>query len=300
MKRFVIFCLSLLCLFAAMAFVYDAAVLWLMKHTPSNAAVKMARIAEGGKGESIAIFGSSRAITGYVPSCFDKPTFNYGMNGMMLGEVLFVVDLYLRNNHSDSTVLINVDPWGFTGPNANKLFGDYRLLNKKKRDTFKDLDIGWTDCLPGFRFQGNLRTALKEYLNDKKGLSRKSDNGAVLLLNSRSKEEWVTIKKDLKPYEFYIDENCERQIEELYSHQGKHRIVWVVAPSCPAHHDILKNPDALSKFIATQSARQNVSVINLFDEVSQFPDEMFVDPTHLNIHGAKKFSEQLFQVMGKN
>ena len=69
--------------------------------------------------------------------------------------------------------------------------------------------------------------------------------------------------------------------------------MWVVTPSCREHHDNLKNPDALKNFLVRQAARSNVFTINCFDLTNDYPDSFFVDPTHLNIDGAKKFTGSL-------
>ena len=299
MKRFLLVCAGLLGFYAALACVYDCCVLWLMRHSPSCTATKIERAVKGGEGEVIAIFGSSRALGNYMPSAFSTNAFNYGVNGMSLNEALTLVDQYLQHNSSDSTVIINLDPWGFADPDTVHLAGDYRLAARCRsvRDSIPNLSLSWVDWVPVFRFQGQLRKSLTEYLNARKAYTKKIDNGAELLLNSRTESEWATIKKDLKPYSFFCDSRCEEQLESLYEKQGRHLIVWVVAPSCSSHHALHENPSEVTTFLTRQVNHASVSAINLFDSMKDYSDSVFTDPTHFNVKGATRFSETLMRLL---
>ena len=297
MKRFLLTCLLLLAFYAVLAFAYDGCVLWLMRHSPSCTATKIERAINGGNGEKIAIFGSSRALGNYMPSVFPNSTFNYGINGMSLNETLILVDQYLRHNLSDSTIVINLDPWGFGKPDAVRLVGDYRLVGRKQsvRESIPGLALSWVDCFPGFRFQGQLRISIAKYMNARKAYTKKIDNGAELLLNSRTESEWKTIKNGLKPYSFFCNTVCDTQLASLYARQGRHRIVWVVAPACSEYHALHGNPADMKAFLDRQDCRPNVSVVDLFDE--DYHDMYFVDPTHLNVKGAQLFSNALVRTL---
>ena len=292
MKRFLRVTLGLALLFAVCSFTYDGAVLWLMRRSPSCNAVKIERAVNGGQGEHVAIFGSSRALSNYVPSFFTNEAFNYGVNGMSLNEAVALAIFYLEKNQSDSTVVINIDPWGAV-PEKFNLIGDYRLVatDNHVRESLPSLSLSWSEWMPGLRFQGMLRSVFAQYINAIKSVTKKIEKGAELLMSSRTQAEWVVIKKDLTDYSFV--DLSERELERLYESQGNHRIVWVVTPSCREHHDNLKNPDALKNFLVRQASRSNVLTVNCFDQTVDYPDSFFADPTHLNIDGAKKFTGSL-------
>ena len=301
MKRFRVTFAVLIGFYAVLVLAYDSCVLWLMRHSPSCSATKIERAINGGEGESIAIFGSSRALGNYMPSIFTTSAFNYGVNGMTLNESLILIDQYLAHNSSDSTIIINLDPWGFADPEKVRLVGDYRLagLQRAVRTTIPNLKLSWADWMPGFRFQGQLRKSLSEYLNAQKAYTKKVDNGAELLLNSRTKAEWETIKKGLVPYSFFCNAACDKQVESLYRKQGRHRIIWVVAPTCSAHHALHENPHEMAAFLARQARYLNVdAVVNFFDAIAEYPDSLFADPTHYNVKGAEKFTRKLAEVLG--
>lgn len=295
MRRFLLVCASLLAFYVLLAWTYDGCVLWLMRHSPSCAATKIERIVKGGEGESVAIFGSSRALGNYAPSILSSRAFNYGVDGMSLNEALVLVGLYLRHNPSDSTVIINLDPWGFAEPGKARLVGDYRLVGQSRsvRDSIPGLSICWTDWMPGFRFQGALRGVLSQYLNARWEYAKKVDNGAELLLNSRTESEWAAMKKKLEPYPFFCDSRCEEQVASLYANQGRHRIVWSVAPISSVHRALHENPSEMRAFLSRQARRANVSVVDFFDAVDDYPDSLFTDPIHLNVTGAEKFTRAL-------
>lgn len=295
MKRFLVTALALTAYFLALSFAYDGVILWMMRRSPSCTATKIERAVTGGTGESIAIFGSSRALGNYVPSLLAPDAFNYGVNGMSLNEALLLVEQYLLHNPSDSTVIINLDPWGFADSETLRPVGDYRLAGKSKhvREIIPGLELSWPDWTPGLRFQGELRTAVTGYINAKRTVTKRIDNGAEILLNSRSDEEWMTIKKSLKSYSFFFSEPCRDLLKRVYAAQGAHRLIWVVAPSCPAHHDLHENPDALTAFLQTQTTEAQVTTLTFFNKNDAYPDAFFTDPTHFNIRGAEKFTKAL-------
>ena len=295
MKRFLLICAGLLAFYVLLAWTYDRCVLWLMRHSPSCAATKIERIVNGGGGEEVAIFGSSRALGNYVPSILSASAFNYGIDGMSLNEALILAGLYLRHCPSDSTVIINLDPWGFAEPDTVRLVGDYRLVgcSQSMRESIPGLSLSWTDWMPGFRFQGTLRGVLSHYLNARWGYAKKVDNGAELLLGTRTESEWAAMKRKLEPYSFFCNSRCEELVESLYANQGDHRIVWVVAPISSVHHALHENPSAMRAFLSRQARRANVSVIDFFDAIVDYPDSLFTDPIHLNVTGAEKFTRAL-------
>ena len=295
MKRFLSICASLLAFYVLFAWAYDGCALWLMRHSPSCAATKIERGVKGGEGEEVAIFGSSRALGNYVPSALSASAFNYGIDGMSLNEALFLADLYLQRNPTDSTVIINLDPWGFAEPGTVRLVGDYRLAGRDSsvRKSIPGLSLSWTDWMPGFRFQGMLRGLLSHYLNTRWGYSKRVDNGAELLRDNRTEEEWAVMKSKLKPYSFFCDPQCEEQVASLYAKQGRHRIVWVVTPISSVHHALHANPSDMRAFLSRQARHSNVSAINLFDAEADYPDSFFTDPIHLNVSGAEKFTQAL-------
>lgn len=295
MKRFLLVCVSLFAFYVLFAWAYDGCALWLMRHSPSCSATKIERVVKGGEGESVAIFGSSRALGNYAPSILSASAFNYGVDGMSLNEALILVDQYLRHNSSDSTVIVNLDPWGFAEPGKVCFVGDYRLVgqNRSVRDSIPGISLSWTDWMPVFRFQGTLRGLLSQYLNARWGYTKRVDNGAELLLNSRTESEWAAMKQKLEPYSFSCNSRCEEQAASLYANQGSHRIVWVVAPISSVHHALHENPSDMRAFLSRQAQRPNVSVIDLFNAVDDYPDCLFVDPIHLNVMGAEKFTQAL-------
>lgn len=295
MRRFVLTLCALVSIFATLSLVYDRAVLWFMRNSPSCVAAKIERAVQGGAGERIAIFGSSRALSNYKPSSFGVEAFNYGVNGMSLNEALRLVNVYLINNQSESIVLINLDPWGFLPDDPKELVGDYRLVSNRAR-TCELLHISHAtaiDMMPGIRFQGMLREAMSTYLNTLKGISRVVDHGAELLPASRSRAEWEAINAKIVPHVFSCTKNNEQLLDLLYASQGRHKIVWVVSPISSNHHMLHRNPDAIKLFLTQQTSRPGVYSVDLFDRVSSYPDSYFADQTHLNLSGAEKFSCEL-------
>lgn len=294
MKKFLHIIIGVLIWTLALAWVYDQANLWLMLRSPSNNAGKIYRLLVESPDGNIPLFGSSRACGNFAPSLIDDRVYNYGVNGMSIAESLFLINRYLEK-HQEGTILINLDPWGFTDENNVKFIGDYRLAGIKPevRKSLPKGKLNWRDWMPLVRFQGSLRSSLTAYVNSLHPTTKRIDKGSELLLNSRTKEEWEVINKGVHAQPFSKDENCRALLEEMYSKRGNVTIVWIVSPISPYWYSLYKGNDDLQAFLEKEGMKENVYTLNYAGRIEDFPTELFVDPTHMNVHGAEKFSRML-------
>ena len=299
MKRFLLVCLGLLAVAVLLMAGYDYVNLILVRGCTANSAGKIERIFSSDTQDEIALFGSSRALGNYCPSMIASGFYDYGMNGQGMTETLFLVREYLKRHHP-RMVLIDISPWGFDDPAKAKYVGDYRLVGTDKAIR-KLLPYGlllWADWLPGIRFQGNLRKALTQYVNERRATTKKIDCGAEILLNSRTDKEWKVIDNELYDYDFKFSPDSQRLIDEVYAVQGDARVVWIVSPVAPNMRTRFKGEARLQEFLKEQVSRPKVYAYSCLDRTDEFRQELFVDHRHLNIRGAEKFSVAVKEFLG--
>lgn len=294
MKKLLHIILGLTIWSLVLAWVYDQANLWLMLRSPSNNAGKIHRLLVESPAGNIPLFGSSRACGNFAPSLIDDRVYNYGVNGMSIAESLFLINRYLER-HNEGIILINLDPWGFVNENHVKFIGDYRLagIRSEVREALPNGKLKWQDWMPLVRFQGSLRSSLTAYINSLHPTTKRIDKGSELLLNSRTKEEWEVINKGVRAQPFAKADNCSELLKEMYSKRGNVTIVWIVSPISPYWYSLYTGNDDLQMFLKEESAKENVYTFNYVGRTEDFPTELFVDPTHMNVHGAEKFSRML-------
>lgn len=273
---------------------YDCLNLMLVRGASASSAAKIERIFSDEAHDKVAIFGSSRALGNYCPSKLGADVYDYGMNGMGMAETLFLCREYLKRHHP-KMVIIDLNPWEFVDLNAAKYVGDYCLagISFQVREILPSGLLGWSDWMPGLRFQGKLRSALAQYVNAKKCMTKKIDCGAEILLNSRSEAEWWVLDGAMDDFDFNFRKEYEDILEELYAIRDRTKIVWVVSPLAPALCARFKGADKLKEFLSKQDELSGVSACSYLDCLSDFPRECFVDHRHLNIKGAERFSAML-------
>lgn len=298
MKRFLLIMFGIVIWVVAWVMVYDQVNVWLIRHAPGTYAHKIERLLLNVDASEIPILGSSRAETCYAPSVLGTNVFNYGISGSCIRETLFHLRMVLERK-TTGDIIVNLDPWGFVYYGTEKtsgFAGAYGLasLNSDVRKKLPDGLVALSDWLPGVRFQGRLRSNLAAWLNARKAVTKKVDQGAALLKRSRTEEEWKVIDASLKP-ESFTGPNAEAQaeldaIEALLNERPGVRVFWIVAPASPSYKRLLQGEHELEHFLKSLHG-QNRVVNLLMDEDFGVGD--FADPTHLNLQGATKFSTKL-------
>ena len=287
MKHFLLYCLALALCVVVFAMANDVANLWLIRSSSGNPAYKIERLWRGYERDEIPILGSSRAQGNFVPSEISPRCFDYGCDGMGMPEVVFLLK-EIAKRYTDAPVIVNLDPWGFGGFGNPHFVGDYRLVPESGR-------VGLVETLPGLRFHGALRKSLTAWLNERKAVTKVIDNGAVILKNSRTAEEWRVIKSKLTPLAFVGSDKGEAAFEAALSALAPRKVIVAVGPCCSRFVELYPSKAELDAYLTHLSTIGNVVVINLYGNL-QFTDEDFTDPTHLNINGAHKFTQMFMDV----
>lgn len=292
MKRFLLLAAALILAFLVLTALADGLNLFLVRQSTGNNLYKTARLFQSHEDE-VPILGSSRAQANFVPSILGPKVFNYGIDGSGLGETLFRLH-YLVTYKSKGLIIVNVDPWGGT---SGPFHGDYRLaaFDSSIRALLPTGTVPSFDWMPGIRFQGQLRNNLVQFFNAKRAVTKQIDAGAMLIKTSRSDSEWAYIDSQLKPLSFtHPDTSCDRLLSRIQSEliaKPDINVLFVIGPCTESwSRSFIGHPD-LTHFV--QRLQQlRCRVVNYYGN-TVFTRDDFVDSTHLNIHGAKKFSEML-------
>ncbi len=300
MKKFLLIMLGVVAWVVAWVAVYDQVNVWLIRHAPGNSAYKLERLLTRAEISETPFLGSSRAETCYAPSVLGTNVFNYGISGSCIRETLFHLRMVLERKKSGD-IIVNFDPWGFAYYGTEKksgFAGQYGLaaVDSHVRKELPDGLVSLSDWLPGIRFQGCLRANLTAWINARKAVTKKVDQGAALIKRSRTAEEWKVIDAALKAEPFAgpdVEARAELdQIENLLRKRPKVRVFWVVVPASPSWKQLYKGEHDLERFLTGFQGQNHV--VNLFLD-DDFGVDDFTDPTHLNLEGATKFSKKLKQ-----
>ena len=285
MKKFLAYSAAVIAGTVLLALANDFANVWFITHSNSSPAYKMQRLFSKDFVDEIPIIGSSRAQANLVPSLIAPNCFNYGLDGEGIGETLFHLEALAKKTGggiSSQPVIVNIDPWGLNASTAEHLVGDYRLAPASGKTKL-------TDRIVGIRFHGALRKSITDWLNEKKTVTKKIDNGAALLLNVRSKEEWATINANQKPYSFSIDREVYERLVNVLKSLAPRQIYLVVAPCSSRFRELYSGREEMEKFLDDIAKQPNVAVISCFWN-ENFTDDDFTDSTHLCSEGAKKYT----------
>lgn len=282
MKRFAVYFLVLFAAVATLAVALDGLNVRLIRASGGNKACKMERLYANPEPDEIAIVGSSRALGNYVPSILSPRCFDYGVNGMAIGETMSVLEV-LSRRETASPVIVNLDPWGGFG--AEKAVGDYRLAPQSGR-------LGLLDRVPGVRFFGGLRWNLVDFLNDRKSVSLVIDRGAKLLKASRTPEEWRVIDGKLEAARFGGDPEGEGRFLRVLASFAPRKVYLVVCPCSSGWTARFLGRKELSGLLDRVRGLPNAVVLDYYGS-PDFTDDDFTDPTHFNISGARRFSTRL-------
>ena len=307
MKKFLLIMFGIVVWVVAWVAVYDAANVWLVRHAPGNSAYKLERLLSSrnlGGGRETPVLGSSRAEACYVPSVLGTNVFNYGISGSCVRETLFLLRMALERKN-EGTIIVNLDPWGFAYYGTEKrsgFAGQYGLaaVQSAVRRQLPPGLVSLSSWLPGIRFQGRLRANLTAWINTRKSVMKKIDQGATLIKRSRTEGEWKVIDAEIKP-ETFGQPNAEARVEldlidKILKRRPAVRIFWVVAPASPSWNRLYTGEHELKRFLDSLHGQNRV--INLWAG-SDFGTSDFADPTHLNLQGAVKFSRLLKERMEK-
>ncbi len=256
-----------------------------------NGSYKVNRIINSVNTNEIPIFGSSRAEGGFVPSILGSNYFNYGIAGTQDNVMLFFLKEECKKNKK-TPILINFDIDGFSyalGDIANYIYNaDYgpvkKLIGKKDDAIFR---------IPFVKYYGYYEYYFKMYMTSKINLTKKTDNGASLELNqlTKSKFDELVTQRLATADDFNNDINLEREFLDIIKNNPTRTFILAISPYHKSCFHKFKNYQDVTLFVAKIKELANAQVFD-FSHVN-YPDSLYMNTTHLNYAGAKRFTKEL-------
>ena len=287
MKRFTGYLILLLGAMTLVALGVDWLNVGLIRSSSGISAAKMERLYRNPEPDEIAVVGSSRALCAFVPSQISSQCFNYGEDGMTMGEVMSILEV-LQKRKTTVPVVLNLDPWGNF---HHSVVGDYRLAPESGR-------LSICERIPGVRFFGALRKNISGTCDVRFSATRVVDRGAKLIRTSRSAEEWNILKGKAKRQDFVVSADDRRRLLAILRSFAPRKVLVVVCPCSSSWDAHFVGQEKLSEFLRELKGLPNVSLFDYYGS-KEFSDSDFVDLDHLNIGGAKKLTAILVKDMAK-
>lgn len=290
MKKFLIFASVLLVAAVALMLVCDRLNRYLIFSSSNANAYKMYRLFEGWAEGEIPILGSSRAEAGFAPKEISDRAFNYGLSGSAARETAFHLKAVL-SRPGGGLVIVNLDPWGVRNGGFK---GDYRFVagNALVKAEPK-VRVPMVDRIPGLRFQGKTRANLAEWVNNRLAVTKTMERGAVLQRISRNEAEWEYIISKRGEYVCSCDEETKAMLADVLSRNERYEVVFVVSPTAAPWQEKFTGERRLAEIEAWLRGFPHVHVIGYAETRDGYGLQDFMDLTHLNESGARRFSREL-------
>ena len=295
MKRFILITSFLFAVLYGLLLVNDYINLKLVFSSTNTSLYKMYCLFKEPLPNEIPIIGSSRAEAGFVPSVLSPRAFNYGLSGSGQWETLFHLKAICARNDA-SLVIVNLDPWGIQGKGG--FTGRYALAyGAPSMVGYEDqTKVAFLDRMPGTRFYGRFRSNIGECLNSVLAATKKIDNGAILQRLSRNEEEWKYIIGKCESSNFTVNEETWREYQMVLRRHPNVTVVFVISPVAPPWWNRFGGAEKMREFLKEASKLDNVKVIDMCStNIDKYDLSYFMDLTHLNETGARKFTGELKQ-----
>lgn len=261
--------------------------------TPMHGAAKIHRSITRVSPE-IPILGSSRALGSYLPDSISLSSYNYGVNGTGFDLVDLFLSLDLARSHSKMPVIINFD-YDMFKPDLGDLNNYIPHVEQPvvRRLLKSHGDWQWWYQIPGIRFFNSYDSYVKDQINLRVGLTKVASLGAALEKNVIPEGQFEKLVQERleKPQEWRVDKEQEARLLEHFASRPDREFYLVAAPYHWSFYEGFIGMDEARAWLRGVDALPNVRVIEV--DGRDWPDDLFVNTTHINYAGAVQFSTML-------
>ena len=290
MKRFLKFVALVLSAAIIMMLANEALNRYLIFSSSNSNPYKMYRLFNNPEKGEIPILGSSRAEAGFAPLELSEHAFNYGLSGSSMRETAFHLKAVL-SREGNGLVIVNLDPWGLGN---GGFLGKYRFVaNDPLVKSEPRVKLPVIDKIIGLRFHGETRGNLAECMNNRLAVTKTMERGAILQRLSRSGEEWAYIISKCGSRSCSCDEETRRMLGDILSANTRYEVVFVVSPIAKPWWDRFTGHAELAELEQWLSGFPHVHVIEHTGTSDGYELSEFMDLTHLNEKGARRFTREL-------
>ena len=264
----------------------------------SAAAYKVNRILYQQHPNEIPIFGPSTAQGDLIPSVLGPDFFDYGIDGVREDVLLFFMEQECRKQKANRHLVAVFTMEGFTYglgdlnayiPNSNSpavrnLLGDnYKLYYS----------------IPFIKYYGQYDSYLKDYLNERMMLTKYKDRGASIEKDIITPEKFNTLVRDRMNSvgRFRNDTVLEQRFVRLVRDHPDRDFVILIPPFHPSYFNKFENYDDALRFFSYLSQFPNIRILNYSHQF--YPDDCYLNTTHLNYRGAVLFNNMIKDTLQK-
>lgn len=299
MRRRLTYTLSMVCLGCLLAVLFQNVFeKRVILKSESSAAYKINRIIHYTDKNEIPIFGPSTAQSGFIPSMLGPDYFNYGIDGVREDVLLFFLEHECQKIKANPYIIAVLSADGLSGS-----LGDINayLLNSGDPEVRKLMGSRYQFYyhIPFIKYYGQYDNYFKDYLNERMQLTKYKDRGASIekdVLTKESFDELVHERLNTVT-RFRTDSVLLKRLITLLRNNPERKFVFIIPPVHPSYFQKFQNYDDALKFFAYLSSFPNVTVLNYSQNF--FPDECYLNTTHLNYDGAVRFNRLIKDTLDK-
>lgn len=264
----------------------------------SSGSYKVNRILCGKDENETPILGASTAQGGFIPGILGPEYFNYGIDGIKEDVILFFLEQECKKVKKNPNIIVVLSLEGFTHglgevnsyiPNSNDP-GVRKLLGDRYRFYYK---------IPFIKYYGQYEWYVKDYLNERMMLTKYKDHGASIDKDVLTKEKFDELVEERKSWVngFRRDSSLEKQFTDLIAKNPNRHFIVVIPPTHPSYFYRYKNYDEVLQFLVRLSQFSNLSALNYSHHF--YPDDCYLNTSHLNYKGAVLFNGMLKDTLQK-
>ena len=242
--------------------------------------------------DEIPFFGSSRAEGTFIPDSLVKNGFNYGMTGTKTNVLIFFLKEECKKKGKNGPIIINFDLDGLIYNLGEQ--SDY-ILNANYAPIKKLLDSNFKFIynIPFLKYFGNFEILTKYYLNNKLNLTKFTNKGASIEKNELPKSKFDDLVKQRisNPEHFQADNKLLSEIVNIIRENHNRKFIFVINPYHSSYFKFYPNLIEAIKCLDNLRSFPNVVILD-FSKIN-YPDNYFLNTTHLNLRGALDFNKIL-------
>jgi len=258
----------------------------------TNGAYKVNRIISQTNPDEIPIFGASQAQGGIIPDILGKNYFNYGVDGVGNNVPLFFVKEECKKKKKSPLMIVyyeisvishSIGDVSYYLYNAN--YEPVKELMGKNFKTYFNI--------PFLKYYGQYETYLRNYLNDRVNLTKYTNHGAAIEKNRVTRErfdEMVKEREKQKPY-FLSDTVVTNDFFRVIEANPNRIFVIILGPYHKSCFHLYQDSPETKELISHFRREKNVRLIDLSMKI--YPDEYFINTTHVHYDGAVAISKEI-------
>jgi len=248
--------------------------------------------------KTVPIFGSSRARCSFVSDKLGSNVYNYGCDGASIDQHLFFAD-YIVKKQKPNYVIINLDylTWAKVGDYDayvpflwdNDIYNF--VLNSSEKDKFQSWHM-----IPGLRYFNYYDNIAKDFLNYKLKMSSSTKQGFTDYFSRvpNDSAKFFNLVRIFNSPElkanFKFTESDRMRYTNLFKKYPEQKFIVVVAPY---YSGLIKDISKIRSLSSELDFLKQPNVTLLDYTSNNYPWQYFDDARHLNMKGAKIFTDSL-------